>query len=117
MKRIILFLAIVIAGASHVAMAQKVAVKTNLLSEVVLSPNLGIEVGLAPKWTLDVSGQLNAWELSHDRQWKHWAVQPEIRYWLCDRFGAHFFWISSAWRTIQHRRLRRQNKLFGDGCP
>ena len=21
---------------------------------------------------------------------EHWAVQPEARYWLCDRFGAHF---------------------------
>ena len=73
------------------AVAQKVAVKTNLLSDVVLSPNLGIEVGLAPKWTMGVTGQFNAWNMSHDRRWKHWDVQPEVRYWLCDRFGAHFF--------------------------
>ncbi len=71
--------------------AQNVAVKTNLLSDVVLNPNIGIEAGLAPKWTLDVIGQFNAWELSHDRKWKHWAVQPGVRYWLCDRFGASFF--------------------------
>lgn len=65
--------------------------KANLLSDVALSPNLGIEVGLAPKWTLDMSGQINAWTLPQDRRWKHWAVQPEVRHWLCDRFGAHFF--------------------------
>lgn len=91
MKRIILLLAIVIAGTSQMVRGQNVAVKTNLLSDVALSPNLGVEIGLAPKWTLDVDGQFNAWTLSHDRRWKHWALQPGVRYWLCDRFGAHFF--------------------------
>ena len=70
--------------------AQDVALKTNLLADGFFNPNLGIEVGLAPKWTLDITGQFNAWTLSHDRRWKHWAVQPEASYWLCDRFGAHF---------------------------
>lgn len=30
------------------------------------------------------------WTLSHDRRWKHWLVQPEARYWFCDRFSGHF---------------------------
>lgn len=90
MKRVILLLTIVIAGTYQTVWGQNVAVKTNLLSDAILSPNLGIEIGLAPKWTLDVTGQFNGWNLSHDRKWKHWAIQPEARYWLCDRFGAHF---------------------------
>lgn len=91
MKRIILLSAIIIACTSQLAWGQRVALKTNLLSDAFLSPNLGIEVGLAPKWTLDVTWQINAWTLQHDRRWKHWTLQPEARYWLCDRFGAHFF--------------------------
>ena len=91
MNRIMLLIATVIAAASQVALGQNVAVKTNLLSDALLNPNIGVEVGLAPKWTLDVSGQFNGWNMSHDRRWKHWALQPEARYWLCDRFGAHFF--------------------------
>lgn len=70
--------------------AQKVAIKTNLINDAFLSPNLGVEVGLAPHWTIDVTGELNAWTLSHDRRWKHWALQPEVRYWFCDRFSGHF---------------------------
>lgn len=70
--------------------AQNVAVKTNLINDAFLSPNLGIETGLAPRWTLDVTGQFNAWTLSHDRRWKHWALQPEVRYWFCDRWAGHF---------------------------
>lgn len=72
------------------ALCQDVGVKSNLLADVLLNPNLGVEIGLAPKWTLDVSGEFNAWTLSHDRRWKHWAVQPETRYWFCDRFSGHF---------------------------
>ncbi|MBD5270132.1 MAG: DUF3575 domain-containing protein, partial [Bacteroides sp.] len=30
-------------------MAQDVGIKTNLLNDALLSPNIGIEVGLAPK--------------------------------------------------------------------
>ncbi len=70
--------------------AQEVAIKTNVLSDAFLNPNLGLEVGLAPKWTIEAEGEINAWKLSHDRRWKHWAVQPEARYWFCDRFAGHF---------------------------
>lgn len=90
MKRIILLLAIVIAGASQTVRGQNVAIKTNMLADAFLSPNIGIEIGIAPRWTLDATGQFNAWTMSHDRRWKHWAVQPEARYWFCDRFSGHF---------------------------
>jgi hypothetical protein len=75
------------------AQAQKVALKSNLLMDATLSPNLGIEVGMAPRWTFDLSGQINAWTLSHGRKWKHWMVQPEARYWFCERFNRHFLAI------------------------
>ncbi len=93
MKRAV-FLLIVTAIAVCVPLrvsGQDVALKTNLLADALLNVNAGIEIGLAPKWTLDVTGEYNGWTLSHDRRWKHWAVQPNARYWLCDRFGGHFF--------------------------
>ena len=72
------------------AKAQKVALKTNIVYDVTANVNAGIELGLAPKWSLDVSGNFNAWDMSHGRKWKHWLVQPEFRYWFCDRFSGHF---------------------------
>ncbi len=69
--------------------AQDVAVKTNLLYDAVLTPNIGVEVGVAPKWTIDVTGQLNAWTVN-EHYWKHWLAQPEARYWFCQRFAGHF---------------------------
>lgn len=90
MKRTILLMAIV-SCVSQGLHAQKLAVKTNLLSDAFLNPNAGIEVGVAPRWTLEVDGQLNAWTLNDGKRWKHWAIQPGVRYWLCDRFGGHYF--------------------------
>ena len=72
-------------------MAQKVAVKTNVVSDATANINAGLEFGLAKRWTLDVSGNLNVWDMSNGRKWKHWLAQPELRYWLCDRFAGHFF--------------------------
>ena len=72
------------------AKAQDVAIKTNILYDATATVNLGVEVGLAPKWTLDLSGNLNAWNVNRDERWKHWLVQPEARYWFCDRFSRHF---------------------------
>lgn len=69
---------------------QGIAVKSNLLYDATATINVGAEVGLAPKWTLDLSGNFNGWNMSHDRKWKHWMLQPEARYWFCERFAGHF---------------------------
>lgn len=72
------------------AKCQEVALKSNLLYDVFATLNAGGEVGLADRWTLDVSANYNGWPLSHDRKWKHWLLQPEVRYWFCDRWAGHF---------------------------
>ena len=81
-----------LAGATTGAFAQKAALKSNLVSDALLSPNLGLEVGLAPKWTLNVAGQLNLWTVD-GHKWRHWLVQPEARYWFCRRFQGHFLGV------------------------
>lgn len=70
--------------------AQNVGIKTNLLYDALLNANIGAEVGVAPKWSVDLSADVNFWNLSHDRKWKHWFVQPEARYWFCEAFNGHF---------------------------
>lgn len=87
----ILLLAVVICMTVS-AKGQNVAIKTNLLYDAFLNANAGVEIGLAPRWTLDVSGDYNAWPINEHR-WKHWLVQPELRYWFCDRFAGHFLGV------------------------
>lgn len=97
MKRniLILIIAAVAIVTAQRTQAQDVGVKTNLVADGLLSPNLAVEVGVAPKWTLELTGEFNGWTLSHQRRWKHWLAMPEARYWLCDRFSGHFFGIEA----------------------
>ena len=95
------------------ARSQDVAVKTNLLYDAFATVNVGAEVGLAPKWTLDVSGNVNAWTLSRGRKWKHWMVQPEARYWLCDRFAGHFFAVHAHGGQYNIGGLKNSFKMLG----
>mgnify|MGYP000198104481 CR=1 FL=1 len=68
MKRALLLFMIVVSCVSQELCAQKVGVKTNLTADFALNPNIGLEVGLAPKWTLEVDGLVNAWADALKRQ-------------------------------------------------
>lgn len=85
---VVLMLVIMVA---YQVKAQDVAVKTNLPVDVSATVNAGLEFGLSNRWTLDLSGSFNGWSTSGEKKWKHWMVQPELRYWLCDKFSGHFF--------------------------
>lgn len=98
---------------SSTAQAQEVAVKTNLLSDALLNISGAAEFGLAPKWTLELGGSYNGWTLSHNRRWKHWAAQPELRYWLCERFGGHFFGVHAHGGQFNIGGIDTDFKLLG----
>lgn len=87
MKRILIFLMLLV---SISLSAQDVAVKTNLLYDATATINLGAEIGVAPKWTVDLSANYNGWTFNDNKKWKHWMAQPEVRYWFCERFNGHF---------------------------
>lgn len=93
--------------------AQEVALKTNLAYWATTTPNLGIEVALAPKWTLDVSGGYNPWTFSNNKKWKHWLIQPELRYWLCEKMGGHFFGLHLNGGKYNIGNINTNFKLFG----
>ena len=103
---------LILAGVSSGAYAQKVALKSNIVSDALLSPNLAIEVGLAPKWTFNVAGQLNLWTVN-DHKWRHWLVQPEARYWLCHRFQGHFLGLHAIGGEFNFGHMDNNIKLLG----
>jgi hypothetical protein len=90
-----------------------VALKTNMLADALLNVNFGAEVGIAPRWTLDVAAELNTWTLSHYRRWKHWYVQPEARYWLKNRFRGHFFGVHVFGGQYNIGNLKNDIMLLG----
>lgn len=101
----------------------KFAIKTNALYWATTTANLGFEVGLSKKLTLDVSGNYNPWEFANNKQIKHWLVQPELRYWLCERFYGHFFGLHAHYAEANVSNLnifglgdyRYQGNIYGAG--
>jgi hypothetical protein len=69
------------------------ALKTNLLEWAMTTPNLGAEVTLAPKWSLEVAGSVNPFKFSDNKKWKHYQGTIEARYWLKESMNGHFFGV------------------------
>ena len=90
MKKVIILILLMLGYFVPGSKAQKVAVKSNLLYDLTTTMNLGVEIGLAPKWTLDVPVNYNPWKPDNGRRLRHWGIQPEVRYWFCERFNRTF---------------------------
>lgn len=71
--------------------AQTTGLKTNLLYDATATFNVGAEVAIGHHYSVDVSGNYNPWTWKDNTKWKHWLVQPELRYWTCSPFAGHFF--------------------------
>ena len=67
------------------------ALKSNLLHDASASVNLALEYGFSQHWSVELSGSVNMWDLPDQLRLKHIIAQPELRYWLCDRFSGWFF--------------------------
>ena len=73
--------------------AQKAAVKANALYGATATPNLAFEFGLGSRTSLDVAGGYNWFTFSDNKKLKHYLIQPELRFWFCDRFAGTFLGI------------------------
>lgn len=61
----------------------RVAVKTNLVHDVLLTPDLGIEVSIARRFSLSGEGVWAWWSRSaRHRYWRIYGGWLEFRYWL-----------------------------------
>lgn len=70
--------------------AQRVALKTNLPYLAATSPNLGLELRVGRHSTIDLGGGMSLWKFDEATTLKHWLVQPEYRYWICEPMNGHF---------------------------
>ncbi len=72
--------------------------KTNILyGALALTPNIAFEMGLGKHTTLDISAGYNWFNLDgkpgDNKKLVHFIVQPELRFYLKERFKGHFFGI------------------------
>lgn len=111
LSRIAIVLIIFLSGITKIA-AQDVAIKTNGLYWLAGGTiNGGVEVATSNRVTLQLSGSYNPWTYRNDKKMRFWLVEPEVKYWLCEKFERPF--LRSAWtrsavlRWIPRQTLRR----------
>ena len=97
MKRYLIIAFFAFLASLGTASAQKFAVKSNALYWASATPNVGLEVTIAPRWTIEVEGGYNPWLLNEESntKLKHFLVSPELRYWFCNSFQGHFLGINA----------------------
>lgn len=76
---------------------QQWALKTNLLYDATLSPNLGVEVATGKRHSLQAFYGINAWNYGSnekgDKKAQHWMVMPEFRWWTCSVMSGWFIGV------------------------
>ena len=95
-KTMMAFVAILLMADIGSAQAQQIALKTNLLYDATTTPNIGVEMGVGQKHSVQLFYGLNPWKFGHgdDMKYaKHWILNPEYRYWFCQRFNGSFVGI------------------------
>jgi len=93
MKKILRYftiLGLLILGAQSVN-AQRLALKTNAIDWLTLSPNLSLEARLNRHFTLDIGIVGNPIKITiADIRFNTFRVQPELRYWFNRPMARHF---------------------------
>ncbi len=69
------------------------ALKTNLLYDATTTPNIGAELAVSQKNTINLVYGLNPWTFSDGKKAKHWVAMPEFRWWNCTAFNGSFFGV------------------------
>ncbi|MDE7025326.1 MAG: DUF3575 domain-containing protein [Paramuribaculum sp.] len=89
----ILLLVVVVCAQS--AMAQRLAVKTNALDWLILTPNASVEYRLNQKLSVEFGVAVNPVNKPiHGMKWANFRVQPQLRYWFNRPMARHFLAFS-----------------------
>ncbi len=98
-KRGLLSLALIIITllSTQEAQAQRLALKTNTIDWLTLSPNLTVEARLSTRLSLQVGVAANPTHVSiANTQLTNYRVEPELRYWFNRPMARHFVALSTT---------------------
>lgn len=102
----------------------RVALRTNLLYDATLSPNLGVDVRVDSTWTVGLLAGLNAWDIDKEKnkKWRHMLFSFRARkyvndsvfhkgYFEADAIYSHFNvgnvkFPLGLYKTVRERRLQ-----------
>jgi hypothetical protein len=103
LKTKLLFVCMILVSAC--VQGQVIGIKTNTVMDGLKMINLGTEIGIGKKTTLDLTANYNPWKESKYRMYKNLFIQPEYRLWFCDRFNGSFIGIHAHGGVYQFSKI------------
>lgn len=116
-KRLLLFTFIYVTGMTLTARAQSFGIKTNGLYWLTTTTNAAIEIATDSKHTIEMAAAYNPWTFADNKKLRFLLLQPEVKYWFCEKFEGHFVGIhahgAQFYSTLGDKR--RDGYLAGAG--
>lgn len=96
MKKFLLYITFLTVAAGMQARPDSLSIKTNLLYDATLTPNLALEYTTGRRQSIQLSYGLNKWKLADNKRFQNWTLMPEYRWWRKQAmkglfYGAHAF--------------------------
>ena len=103
-------------------LSQTWAVKTNLVTDALLIPTLGVEYALSDHSSVSLTGTYMPYSVG-DKKWKNWSVQPELRFWRNEPYAGWFLGVNAIGGGFNINNVhvgglygkQRQGKFVGGG--
>lgn len=90
MKR---FIFLLLLGSCLNGYAQKVAIRANVLPAIDGAFGAGISYAIGAQSTIELTGSLRPWKREEEYVNRYWLVQPEYKYWTCQKFNGSFWGV------------------------
>lgn len=98
-----------------------VALKTNVAYDALALLNVGLEMQVAPKFSIELPVIWSLWDYEQEHGIRTVALQPEARWWMGKETGrghylgvhAHAAWFNVKWNDTRYQDTRRP--LLGAG--
>ena len=104
MKHLIFF---ILLCSSLETFSQRVALNINALPAIDGAFSGGISYALGNKYTMELSGNLRPWKRDGNYVNRYWLLQPEFKYWTCQKFNGTFWsaYVNGAQFNIGGKKL------------
>lgn len=114
-KFVIASILFIVAGTS--AYAQRIALTTNLLEDVVLTPNIGVDIVVADRQSLTLDTSIAPYKLSKQFYNKCMTFRVGYKFWLNQAFYAHYIGVDAVASSSDYKILSTdlKNEYVGVG--
>ena len=97
--------------------AQRIAVTTNALEDIVLTPNVGVDVVVADRQSISFDTSISPYRIADDFHNKRMTFRAGYKYWFNQAFYAHYVGVDAVFSSsdVGVASFRSRDEYIGVG--